>query len=140
MSFYLDTNILVSFIFRDAHSIKVEAWIAKTPRSLIIGAWTEVEFLALVRRWSRSGLLTVDQAENKIADASAFIAERAQQLPLSPTAGARAASLARDPLLKLSAADALHLACASEGGHCLVTNDARLIEAARARGFAVEAP
>ena len=49
-----------------------------------------------------------------------------------------AAALARDPALKLSAADALHLALCGEGGHSLVTFDLRLIEAARVRGYSVE--
>jgi predicted nucleic acid-binding protein len=48
--------------------------------------------------------------------------------------------LARDPLLKLSAADALHLASAADGGHILVTFDARLADAARARAVPLEMP
>lgn len=58
----------------------------------------------------------------------------------TPASGALAALLARDPGLKLSAADALHLALSAEGGHCLVTFDVRLIEAARARGYSSEIP
>ena len=48
-----------------------------------------------------------------------------------------AALIASDPRPD---AHALHLACASEGGNRLVSNDARLIEAARAHGCAVETP
>jgi predicted nucleic acid-binding protein len=42
--------------------------------------------------------------------------------------------------LKLSAADALHLALSSEAGHCLITFDTRLAEAAHSRGYEVEVP
>jgi predicted nucleic acid-binding protein len=53
---------------------------------------------------------------------------------------AHAAELARALELKLSAADALHLALSAEGRHCLVTFDARLADAALAAGFRAEIP
>ena len=69
-----------------------------------------------------------------------FAGNRSQRLSLSPAAGALAAALTRDPALKLSAADALHLALSADGGHCLVTFDARLAESARTRGLRAEIP
>jgi predicted nucleic acid-binding protein len=82
----------------------------------------------------------LDTAALGIGDFDAFLANKAGTFALSPSAGALAAELARDPLLKLSAADALHLASAADGGYVLVTFDARLADAARARTYAVEIP
>jgi len=140
MSFYLDTNAIYSFIFGDAHSARMDNWL-KTPSSLlIIGDYVQTEFHALVGRRVRGGGLTPHAASVGIADFDAFVARRAQTLALSSSAGALAVELARDPLLKLSAPDALHLACAADGGHALVTFDLRLADAARARSYPVEIP
>jgi hypothetical protein len=46
--------------------------------------------------------------------------------------------LQRDPMLKLSAADALHVARSAEGEHCRVTFDVRMVEAANGRRFKIE--
>jgi uncharacterized protein len=98
------------------------------------------ELFALVNRRARSGLIAQDIAQAALADFDAFVATKARGFALSPSAGALAAALARDPLLKLSAADALHLASAADGGHVLVTFDVRLADAARARAFPVAKP
>lgn len=140
MNFYLDTNILMSFIFIDAQTTAVETWIGKHEVSLCVGDWVEAEFVSIVNKRIRARAMSAADGASGMADFDAFVGQRARRLPISPAAGARAASLARDPRLKLSAADALHLACASEGGYCLVTGDARLIEAARASGVPVEQP
>ena len=79
-------------------------------------------------------------AEAALVEFEAFAGSRAQRLPQSAPACAHAAELTRDPELKLSAADALHLALIAEGRHCLVTFDARLADAALAGGFRAEIP
>jgi hypothetical protein len=87
-----------------------------------------------------AGLLSADVANAALLDFDAFAGSCARHLPQTAASGALAALLERDPALKLSAADALHLALSAEGSHCLVTFDIRLAEAARARGSSVEVP
>ena len=140
MSFCLDTNVLVSIFFADAHSTRAFAWLERVPEPICVSDWAATEFFALAHRRVRAGLLDADAANAALLDFDAFAGNRAQRRSHSAASGALAALLARDPGLKLSAADALHLALSAEGGHCLVTFDVRLIEAARARGYSSEIP
>ena len=140
MSFFLDTNAIYSFIFGDAHSARIDNWLQSQSGVLLIGDYVQTEFYALVGRRARGGGLTAQAASVGVADFAAFVARSAQTLALSPSAGALAVELARDPQLKLSAPDALHLASAADAGHVLVTFDQRLADAARARGYHAEIP
>ena len=140
MSFYLDTNVIYSFIFGDSNSVRAEIWLHNPSSSIVIGDYVRAEFHALVGRRLRGGGLTSLAASLGVADFDAFVARRARTLALTPSAGKLAVDLARDPRLKLYAPDALHLACAAEGGHVLVTFDQRLAEAAKICGYAVETP
>jgi predicted nucleic acid-binding protein len=79
-------------------------------------------------------------ADAALLEFQAFAERRAERLSQCASAGALAAQLARDAALKLSAADALHLALSTEGPHGLVTFDLRLAEAAQAAGFSAEIP
>ena len=140
MSFYLDTNAIYAFFFNDFHSTRIELWLSGQSAPIYIGDWGRIEFYALVGRRIRGGGLKNDAAALGIADFEAFLSSKAQPLPLSASAGALAVNLARDPALKLSAADALHLASAVDGGHVLVSFDARLTDAARIRAYPFEIP
>lgn len=140
MTYCLDTSFLVSILFPDAHTFRAFAWLEELPRSIYISDWAATEFFALARRRVRAGLIDSEAAETALLEFEAFAGGRAQRLSQSAPTGAHAAELARDPELKLSAADALHLALSAEGRHCLVTFDARLAEAARAAGFRSEIP
>jgi predicted nucleic acid-binding protein len=139
VSFYLDTSAIYSFVFADAHSQRIDNWIARRAAPIFISDWAEAEFYALVWRRLRGGGLTSDAAKIGIGEFEAFVRLHARGLSLSPSsAGVLAANLARDPALKLSAADALHLALAASDGLGLVTFDDRLADAAKARGYRVE--
>jgi predicted nucleic acid-binding protein len=140
VSFSVDTNFVVSILFVDAHTERAFAWLARNRAPLLISDWVATELLALVQRCVRTGLLSGEIAAAAMAEFDAFARTRAESLRLSPGAGLRAAGLARDAALKLSAADALHLALSAEGDHCLVTFDTRLADAAKARGFAFDTP
>ena len=138
MSFCLDTNFLYSLIFSDANTPKAYAWLNRNAAQLFVSDWAEAELFALVHRRVRGGGLDQQTASSALSDFAAFQSARAQRLAFSAKAGASAAAFSRDPVLKLSAADALHLALSSENGLCLVTFDIRLAEAARLRGIPVE--
>ena len=138
MTLCLDTNVLVSLYFEDAHSQKIDAWLKEKPRDLVVSRWAETEFAAIVTKRTRVGALTAEAAQEVMAAFDTWVAVRARRLESTPAVGILAASLARDHALKLSAADALHLALSSEGKHALVTFDVRLVEAALARGDLLE--
>ena len=138
MSFYLDTNFIVSLFFDDAHSQRTHKWMESPPRSLSASAWLETEFHALVGRRERIGAISADIAGEVRRQFKADILDRGERLALTASAGVRAAALARDPVLKLSAADALHLALCVDHGRKLVTFDARLATAVVVCGCAVE--
>ena len=140
MTFYLDTNFVYSILFADAHTAPAFNWLRRTAGDLIVGDWTTTELFALVHRRVRAGLLTAMDAQLALADFDTFVSGNALILNLSPSAGLIAADLARDAALKLSAADALHLGAATDGGHVLVSFDQRLTEAARVRGYPFEIP
>jgi predicted nucleic acid-binding protein len=140
MSFYLDTNVLYAFLFKDLHSQQIDLWLRGQLAPMVVGDWGKIEFYALVGRRVRGGALTADAAVQGIADFDAFLSTVAQTAPLSSSTGALAVDLARDPILKLSAADALHLAAAADGGHVLVSFDRRLTDAARLRAYPFETP
>src|SRR5690242_18040684 len=82
----------------------------------------------------------LEAAEAALLEFESFAGARTRRLPHCASAGAHAAELARDPELKFSAADALHLALSAEGRHRLVTFDARLADSTRAAGFDAEIP
>ncbi len=137
MNDYLDTNAIYSFIFQDAHSVAIQRWLAESSAQLFTSDWTETEFAALVNRRARAGGLTGAAAKTGIADFDDFVDKRSISLRLSPSVGSLSALLARDPDLKLSAADALHLAVCAVNDCRLVTFDVRLADAARMRGVSV---
>ncbi len=140
MTHYLDTNFVYAILFADAHTARAFQWLRTNAKGLVVGDWAAAEIAALVGRRVRSGLMIASDAQAGMADFDAFLSSKAQTLPLSSSAGALAVELARDPLLKLSAADALHLASAADRGLVLVSFDARLAEAARSRAYPFEIP
>lgn len=140
MSFCLDASFLVSILFADAHTTRAFAWLGRGTGDVLVSDWAVTELFAVLNRRVRAGLIAANVASLALTDFDTFMAWRARRLPQSAAAGALAANLARDPALKLSAADALHLALSADGGHCLVTFDERLADAARARLYRVEIP
>jgi predicted nucleic acid-binding protein len=140
VSFVLDTNFLVSILFVDAHTARAFAWLGAGASDIWVSDWAGTELFALVHRRVRAGSIGADVAAAALNEFDAFMASRARRLPSSSASGVLAANLARDPALKLSAADALHLALAAVDGLGLVTFDNRLADAAKARGYRFETP
>jgi len=131
LSFYLDTNVLLSLFFQDAGSDAAAKWLEHALAPFAISDWSEAEFHAVVNRWVRSGALSLSAAKSGAGDFDEFARMFTSRLQLSAGAGELAAQMTRDAAMKLAAADALHLALAVSGGHSLVTFDQRLAEAAR---------
>ena len=137
---YLDTSYLVRLYTKDAGWEKVRA-LAKTD-SLACCIHGRAESVAAFHRKFREGeftqkeLGTVLTEFEKDSDGGAY-----RWLPLSPAVVARVASaFAKLPAnVVLRAADAIHLACAADGGFTKVySKDARLLTAAAHFGLTGE--
>ena len=140
MSFCLDTNVLVSIFFADVHSTRAFAWLERVPEPICVSDWLRLNSSRLLTVAFELGCSTRTprMRPSLISTPSPGIARNVCRTP--PPLGRLRRSSRATPGLKLSAADALHLALSAEGGHCLVTFDFRLIEAARARGYSSEIP
>ena len=62
MSYCLDTNILISLFFVDAHPARAFAWLERCAEPVWVSDWAATEFFALAHRWVRAGLLEADVA------------------------------------------------------------------------------
>ena len=79
MTLCLDTNVLVSLYFEDAHSQKIDAWLKEKPRDLVVSRWAETEFAAIVTKRTRVGALTAEAAQEVMAAFDAWVAVRARR-------------------------------------------------------------
>ena len=91
MSFCLDTNVLVSIFFADAHSTRAFAWLERVAEPICISDWAATEFFALAHRRVRAGVLGADAANAALRDFDAFAGNSAQRLSHSAASGALAA-------------------------------------------------
>ena len=101
-----------------------------------MGDFASLETSAVIARKARAGEITRRQADAALVDLD-VIRAHAERLKHSPSDFALAERLVRDHATKLAAGDALHLASVEALGATLATFDARLADAARARGVAV---
>ena len=133
---YFDASVLVSLLVADAHTEKSSAWYSGLSATVVVSDLANLEVSAVLSRHLRVGRLTQGGVESALLD---FDAMRANCEWLSHGAAdfLLAERMVRDFSTRLAAADALHLASAKNAGAALATLDARLAEAARARGVDV---
>ncbi len=133
---YFDASVLVSLLIADAHTEKSSAWYSGLSATVVVSDLANLEVSAVLSRHLRVGRLTQGGVESALLD---FDAMRANCERLSHGAAdfLLAERMVRDFSTRLAAADALHLASAKNAGAALATLDARLAEAARARGVDV---
>jgi uncharacterized protein len=140
MSFYLDSSIIVSFFVPDKHSQRADRWFTGQSGLLWISTWAKIEFVALLHRRARNGELSADQQKQLFDRFEEWSGQNAGHIDIDPSSGELALMLAKDARLKLSAADALHLALSATSQLILATFDERLADAASLRGQAVLVP
>jgi uncharacterized protein len=140
MSFYLDSSIIVSFFVPDAHSARADRWFAGQSDALWISCWTKTEFTALIHRRTRNGELGAAHQQQLFDQFEEWSVRNVGHIDIDPSSGELALMLAKDARLKLSAADALHLALSTTSQLTLATFDERLASAASLRGQAVLVP
>lgn len=130
---YYDTAYLFKFYAPEAGSSQVDAH-ARQLDQLVCSAHGRIEFASICHRKVREGAATPAQLATLLAQLAADTeADLIRWLPLSDTIIARAEAVYRaaPPSVFLRAADALHLASASEHGFReIFSNDRHLLLAA----------
>ena len=135
---YCDTSLLVAALTPEARSPEMRDWLgAHAAGELCISPWTSAEFSAALALKVRHGTLTADLRSEALAQWRAMQVDQLAVIPVPDAAYDLAASYCDMVASKLRAADALHLAVATLGGHALATLDARLAEGAQAVGVRV---
>ena len=135
---YCDTSLMIASLIPEGASDSVQAWLAEQAEgTLCISDWVVTEFSSALGIKLRRGVLPVDRQSHILAEWRATIADQLTLLPVPQPAFALAARYCEMPATGLRAADALHLAVATLGGHALATLDARLAEGAQAVGVRV---
>ncbi len=136
MIVYLDTSVVLSIVALDSNSEKAGAWYGSLQASVVISDLADLEVCAVISRELRAKRFSRSVADRALSD---FDSLRATSERSTPDAQdfALADRFVRDYALKLSAADALHLASAKNAGAQLATFDLRLAAAARMRAVEV---
>jgi uncharacterized protein len=134
---YLDTSVLVSLLWNDAHTSRALAYIAAARPSLVVSDLAEAEFAATAARLVRMAAMTHDEALALFGLFDAWTAREGQRVAAMPADMALATAWIRRLDLNLRAPDALHIALADRLDGVLVTFDAGMAAAALALGVTV---
>ena len=136
MIVYLDTSVVLSIVAQDSNSEKAGAWYGSLQASVVISDLADLEVCAVISRELRAKRFSRSVADRALSDFNSLRATSERSTPDAQDF-ALADRFVRDYALKLSAADALHLASAKNAGAQLATFDLRLAAAARMRAVEV---
>lgn len=136
MSVYLDTNILVALLIRDALSERAEAFLREAKPIIVVSDFAATEFAAVIGRRFRDRAVTADAAQLAFLNFDAWAAGR-QRVSTTSADVETAGTFVRRLDLSLRAPDALHLAIAGRIGAILGTFDTKMAVCARALGLDV---
>lgn len=135
MSFYLDTSLLVAAHTDEPRTKDVQAWLRpQTPKNLAISPWVVAEFSAALSKKLRTGEIDAAYRAKALAAFNVLIVDFVL-IEVTATHFGMATAYVNHSALSLRAADALHLAIASEQGAALHTLDERLGAAGPALGI-----
>ena len=139
MSAYFDASVIVSLFVQDAHTSRVNRWLAERRPAVLLSSWSAAEFSSALAFRRRLGGLTAVEREQAEARFDQWLSAGVQWTEATPADFDRARRMLRLDEVILRTPDALHLAIASRTGAELATLDVRLAEACATLGVAVAA-
>lgn len=136
---YCDTSLLVAALTPESTTPRVQQWLrAQQAGNLCASVWCETEFASALAIKVRQGALLIEQRAGVLTRWHKTLARGLVSIPVPEQAWDLATRFCDRYELRLRAADALHVAIASLGGHSLATLDLVMAEAAVAAGVEVE--
>lgn len=135
---YLDTSVLIAAHTSEPESERTINWMAAQESPFMVSLWTITEFASALSRQVRSKRLTLDERTRAAGEFTIFL-EGVSIVAPEPEAFHLAARMMENPETGLRAADALHLAVASQTGAGLATFDRTMAEAAKTFGISLAA-
>jgi uncharacterized protein len=133
---YVDTSVIVASFTVESSTLAAQSWLAEhRDAKLATSPWVMTEFysaLAMKRRLNEISDLTYAVTSQEFVR---MVRDTLRECAITHSHFEAAADIVTRPELKLRAADALHLAIATDNGTSICTLDQRLFEAARARGI-----
>jgi uncharacterized protein len=139
LSVYADTSALVPLLVTETHTPRVMTWLAKqAPGTIVISDWSHTEVASALSLKLRIGEITLPLRAAAFAAWTRLHTSSLPTLAVTSDHFEVAAGIAARHDLGMRAGDALHLAIALDGGHRLVTFDARMAAAAPVLGIPVE--
>lgn len=130
--FYVDSAVLVALHCNETVTAAVRRWIARRKGPWYASEWVLTECVSAFGLKVRRREIPADEAGLAVESIMELIAESFRMIPITPDHHAQARAWLFGFELPLRAADALHLAIASEAGCRLATYDTALLSAARA--------
>jgi uncharacterized protein len=138
---YLDTSVLVSSLTAEPATSRVQAWLrTKASERLCISPWVITEINSALAMKLRLGIVTAAERTRIIHEFEYLKRQKLDLLEVQNVHFFTAASYVSHHQLKLRAADALHLAIASDNGASLCTLDQVLFDAGKTLGLPAVMP
>jgi uncharacterized protein len=137
LSFYLDTNVLVSFFTADNLSERAEIFLSANRGPFTLSDLAAVEFSAVIARQVRIRDRPRTEATAVLTEFDAWCELSTNRVAMASEHLALADQYLRRLDLALMAPDAIHIAIARWAGSTLVTFDQQMAAAARTVGVAV---